>query len=217
MIVARGGARHDSCWRGRRPRSDRKRVDSRDGALPTAGRSPRSRRCRSQGRRTPVSRRRCQPAVEGLEIRLALSTSGPGGTMTTPTQIGKLPITPGPPGVGTDRGTLAELLAFSQAYLSRRGNPRYDPAFDLNHSGKITMDDAKLLLRSLPPVGSKIPLVVNVALASKDRARGHVPTNLGGVTHNKEPMIVGHTSPGALVFTGAGTLDARLGGPVLVA
>jgi hypothetical protein len=62
-----------------------------------------------------------------------------------------------------------------------------------------------------------MPLTLNVALAPKDRVRGPVPTNLGGVTHHKVPTIVGHTAPGALVFTGAGTVDVKLTDPVLVA
>jgi hypothetical protein len=141
--------------------------------------------------------------VEGLERRLELATTSP--------------IRPGPPGVGTGSGTLAVLEAFSASYSSTLGQPNYNPAFDLNHNGQIGQDDAKLLLRALPPVGLRAPLTISVTLAPQDKARGHVPTNLGGVTHSMDPLVLGHTSPGALVFTGAGTLDAKLRGPVLVA
>jgi hypothetical protein len=161
--------------------------------------------------------RRYRPALEGLETRLALSELAPGGASTSPAAVGNLPIIPGPPGAGTDQGTLAVLVSFSEAYLSHQGHPRYNPAFDLDHNGQIGQTDAKLLLRSLPPVGPKVPLTINVTLAPQDKARGHVPTNLGGVTHHRVPTVLGHTSPGALVFTGAGTIDAKLTGPVLVA
>jgi hypothetical protein len=164
-----------------------------------------------------MNRRRYWPTLEGLEMRLALSTMSAGGVTTDAAAVKKFPVIPGPPGAGTDQGTLAVLVAFSKAYLSTVGQPNYNPAFDLNHNGQIGQADAKILIRSLPPVAPKIPLVVNVALAPKDRARGHVPTNLGGVTHVKVPTIVGHTSPGALIFTGSGTIDARLTDPVLVA
>jgi hypothetical protein len=158
-----------------------------------------------------VNRRRYWPTVEGLEGRLALSSMSQAGA------VGENPIIPGPPGTGTDQGTLAELVAFSNAYLSRFRQPNYNPAFDFDHNGQIGQTDAKILLRQLPPVSPKIPLTLNVALAPQDRARGHVPTNLGGVTHKKTPKIVGHTTPGALVFTGTGTVDVKLKGPVLVA
>jgi hypothetical protein len=164
-----------------------------------------------------MNARRYRPALEGLETRLALSELAPGGASTSPSAVGNLPIIPGPPGAGTDQGTLAVLASFSEAYLSHQGHPRYNPAFDLNHNGQIGQTDAKLLLRSLPPVGPKVPLTINVTLAPQDKARGHVPTNLGGVTHHRVPTVLGHTSPGALVFTGAGTIDAKLTGPVLVA
>jgi hypothetical protein len=164
-----------------------------------------------------MDRRRCQPALEGLETRLALSAMTPGGVMTSATAVKKFPVIPGPPGAGTDQGTLAILVAFSKAYLSHAGQPNYNPAFDFTHNGRIGQADAKILLRSLPPVAPKVPLTLNVTLAPQDKARGHVPTNLGGVTHKKIPTILGHTSPGALVFTGAGTVDVKLTDPVLVA
>jgi hypothetical protein len=145
----------------------------------------------------PLNRRRSRPALERLETRQELA-------------VASLAATSG-------QNTLATLEAFSQAYLSRYGQPNYNPAFDLNHNGQIGQDDARLLIQSLPPLSPKIPLRLSVTLAPQDKARGHVPTNLGGVTHSQDPTVVGRTTPGALVFTGTGTLDAKLRGPVLVA
>jgi hypothetical protein len=109
------------------------------------------------------------------------------------------------------------LRAFTQHYPSRAGNASYDPAFDLNHNGRIGQDDGKLLLRQLGPVGPPRPLNVTVSLAPADQARGPVPQNSGGVTHNRKVTVVGHTTPGALVFTGTGTIDVKLHGPAYVA
>ena len=37
------------------------------------------------------------------------------------------------------------------------------------------------------------------------------------MTHSKTPTVLGHTSPGALIFTGTGTVDLKLRGPAYVA
>ena len=63
----------------------------------------------------------------------------------------------------------------------------------------------------------KIPIALDVTLAPEDKVRSHVPTNSGGVTYSKTPTVVGHTTPGALIFTGTGTLDLKLRGPAVVA
>jgi hypothetical protein len=156
------------------------------------------------------NQRRCQPILEGLEPRLTMSKASPTGIAT-------LPAAPGAPEAGGGQGTLAVLEAFSQAYLSRVGDPNYNPTLDLNHNGQIGQEDGRLLLHSLPPLSPKIPLTLGVTLSSKDKAKGHVPKNSGGVTHSKDPTVLGHTTPGALVFTGTGTLDLKLRGPVVVA
>jgi hypothetical protein len=154
---------------------------------------------------------RYRPGIERLEERLDMAARPSAGLAASL-------ITPGPPGVGTDTGTLAVLTAFSKTYLSRLGDPNYSYLFDLNHNGQIGQDDAKILLRALPPVAPNTHrLPINMNLAPEDKARGPVPTNLGGVTHSRNPMILGHTVPGALIFTGTGTLDWKLRGPVLVA
>ena len=37
------------------------------------------------------------------------------------------------------------------------------------------------------------------------------------MTHSRVPTVVGHTTPGALIFTGTGTIDVKLRGPAYVA
>jgi hypothetical protein len=139
------------------------------------------------------NRSRRSPVVEVLEERRALSA--------TPTST----------------VTLSLLNGFTHAYLSHVGQPNYNPAFDLNHNGQIGQTDGRLLLRALPPVSPKVPLKLTLSLAPQDRARGPLPHNSGGITHSKEPTVLGHTTPGALVFSGTGTFDLNLHGPAVVA
>ena len=51
-----------------------------------------------------------------------------------------------PPG-----GTLTVLNEFTRYYPSVAGDPKYNPAFDLNHNGQIGQTDGRILLHSLPP------------------------------------------------------------------
>jgi hypothetical protein len=139
--------------------------------------------------------RRRRLTLEGLELRLALSTT----TAAAATE------------------TIAQLQAFTQHYPSRVGNARYDPAFDLNHNGQIGQDDGKILLHRLAAVAPSMPLNITVSLAPRDQAHGPLPKNSGGVTHNRKVVVLGHTTPGALVFTGTGTIDVKLHGPAYVA
>jgi len=137
----------------------------------------------------PAFHRNYLPRFEGLESRAVLSTVD----------------------------TIAILHNFTSAYLSHVGQANFNPAFDLNHNGQIGQDDGRLLLKALPPVAAKTPIALSVALSPVDQAHGPTPKNSGGVTHNKTPTVLGHTSPGALIFTGTGTVDLKLRGPSYVA
>ncbi len=137
------------------------------------------------------NRSRCRPTLEALEGRLALSTAAPADT-------------------------LAVLTAFTKAYQSHPGEANYNPALDLNHNHQIAQSDGKLLLRSLPPLSPDVPLRLTVSLTPADTAHYHHPTNSGGVTFARTPTVIGHTTPGALIFTGTGTLDLKLRGPAYV-
>ena len=113
--------------------------------------------------------------------------------------------------------TLAVLNEFAAAYPSRAGQAKYNPAVDVNHNGIVGQDDGRLLLSALPPIGPKTPLILRVALAPGDVARGRHPVNSGGTTHDMNPTVIGQTTPGALIFTGTGTTDLLLKGPAAVA
>jgi hypothetical protein len=157
--------------------------------------------------------------LEVLEGRLALSATPMAATVIpTPTLGGGPPprdVTPIPP--APVNHTLVVLTELSDAYLSHAGDANYNPAFDLNHNGQIGQTDAKLVLRSLPPLSPKVPIKLYVSLAPQDQVGRHHPTNSGGVTFSQVPTVIGHTTPGALVFTGTGTLDLKIRGPVIVA
>ena len=161
-----------------------------------------------------TTQKRCLLGLELLEKRLPQSTMV-GLYPTTSSARHESPETAAhtiPPG-----NTLSILEGFVTAYPSVKGQPKYNPVYDLNHNGQIGQSDGRILLHSLPPLSPKIPITINVALAPADRVRGPVPTNLGGDTFSKNPVIVGHTTPGALIFTGTGTLDEKLRGPAFVA
>jgi hypothetical protein len=156
-----------------------------------------------------MPRKRARLSFDALEERLALSAawiSPPAPSAVAAAEAGV------PASV-----TIAVLDAFAKTYLSRVGDSNYNPVFDLNHNGQIGQTDAKLLLRALPAVSPKVPIAISLTLAPQDRPKGPVPKNSGGVTHSKTPTILGHTSPGALIFVGTGTTDLKLAGPVLVA
>jgi hypothetical protein len=161
-----------------------------------------------------TTRTRRRLTLEVLEERLALSATH-GLYHATPVpnvSKGSAVATTIPPG-----DTLTVLNEFTKYYPSVVGEPNYNPAFDLNHNGQIGQTDGRILLHSLPPLSPKIPLALNLILAPEDQVHGHVPTNLGGDTYSKDPTILGHTTPGALIFTGSGTVDMKLRGPAVVA
>ncbi|ODT98597.1 MAG: hypothetical protein ABS79_05610 [Planctomycetes bacterium SCN 63-9] len=153
--------------------------------------------------------RRHRPLFELLECKLALSNVTP--------LADSMSREPAQAVATRNQNTLQTLQAFTLSYPSTFGGPRYDPAFDLNQNGRVGQDDGRQLLRSLPALGRKRPITLTLSLAPRDRARGTVPNNSGGVTHSMEPTVIGHTSPGALIFTGSGTVDFKLKGPAAVA
>ncbi|MDR3633885.1 MAG: hypothetical protein P4L84_08775 [Isosphaeraceae bacterium] len=161
-----------------------------------------------------TTRLRCRLVLEVLEERLALSAAH-AASPTAPAQVESQRSAAAPNIPAGD--TLTVLNEFVQAYLSRVGQPNYNPALDLNHNGQIGQDDGRLLLHALPPLSRKVPLNLVVRIAPQDKARGSVPTNLGGVTYHMDPTVEGHTTPGALIFTGSGVTDLKLDGPAVVA
>ncbi|MGE5754485.1 MAG: hypothetical protein ACM35G_02030 [Planctomycetaceae bacterium] len=118
---------------------------------------------------------------------------------------------------GDHQVTLDDLKAFTQANLTTSHDALYNPAADANRNGFIGRGDGQFLVRNLRPLTPKIPLKVDLTLAPEDQVHGHVSSNSGGHTDHERPTILGHTTPGSLVFTDSGLGDYTFTGPALYA
>jgi hypothetical protein len=131
----------------------------------------------------PDPRNRIAPSVEGLETRLAMSAT----TIVAP--------------IANVAQGQAMLQAFTAAYLSNYGQPRYNPALDFNHNAFIGQPDANPILRGLAPFTPHIRQQVKLFFAPGDQVRGHHPSNSGGMTRQDTVTIIGKTTPNSIVFT----------------
>ena len=140
-------------------------------------------------------RRRLTPRFDRYEERLALSTAAASAVPTI------API----------------LSAFSDAYLSAVGSPKYNPIADANHNGIVAMGDAVPLLRTLARATPRAILRLTLTLAPGQQANTPHPANSGGVTRkNGVVTVIGHTVPNSLVFTDDKNNDFRFrGGSVI--
>ena len=148
-------------------------------------------------------RDRARPSVETLDARLVMSANpihAPlhgvaavvAGTTAVPGDIN------GDGAVNTN-----DLRAFAASYLSRRGDPNYNPAADTNHNGFVSQSDVRPILNALAAVTPRQPFRVEIALIPEDQVQGHHPANSGGVTRKFDLTIVGRTTPNSIVFTDA--------------
>ena len=115
---------------------------------------------------------------------------------------------------------LTDVEIFAKDYIhAKAGQTGYNPALDFNHNGQVGISDAKLLERNLQPLSPKKPLVVELKLAPGDQvpANGQLPSNSGGITYKQNTTILGHTTPGALVFADAGLGNYSFTGKVYAA
>lgn len=95
---------------------------------------------------------------------------------------------------------LADVQAFVLAFKSFAGDAFYKPSADADHNGFIGQGDARFLERNLTPLTPRMPLSIDLALAHGEEVR-RVSTHVsGGETRNPDIMIVGKTTPGAIVF-----------------
>ena len=69
----------------------------------------------------------------------------------------------------------------------------------------------------LAPPMPKVPLSIDLLLAPQDAARGPTPKNSGGKTHHREVTVLGHTTPGSIVFSDSGLGDYSFTGQALAA
>ncbi len=116
---------------------------------------------------------------------------------------------------GDGQVTLADLQAFPRYYLAKRGDPSYNPAADADHNGFIGHGDARLLLRNLTPLSPKVPISIQLSLAPGDQVKGPTTQNSGGVTNKEKVTILGHTTPGSIIFADSGNGDYTFTGEAL--
>ena len=149
---------------------------------------------------------RYRPTLDGLEARQVLSAAlaGAGEPRRVSSGRGGLwnghdaPFRPSPH--ADPQFTLDQLAAFSRAYLTTSHDALYNPAFDFNQNGFIGQGDGKVLLHQLPPISPKIPLKVRLTRGPRTMG-GHVSSNSGGHTSHRQVTILGHTTPGSLIFS----------------
>ena len=89
---------------------------------------------------------------------------------------------------GDGKVNLADLQAFAPSYMSRLGDPNYNPAADFNHNGVINLYDAKALLHNMTPLTPRLPLTARLTLAPQDQIHYSGPTVSGAATFQR----VGH-------------------------
>jgi hypothetical protein len=94
------------------------------------------------------------------------------------------------------------LLTPPKAPPATSKSPKYVLAADANRNGVVAMGDGRYLLRNEVTLTPKIPLTFdNVRLADGEEARGPTPANSGAKTYLQNVTVVGHTTPGSIIFT----------------
>jgi len=167
-------------------------------------------------------RRRLIPGLDRLEDRRVPSHSRPSFPHTPATAPAPVAVagTTGLPGDlnGDGHLTLADEQVFTAAFGSHVGQPKYNPAADLNHNGSVGQVDGRILQRLLAPLISRGPLHIDVRLAPGEQIRPPaLSANSGGETHLTDITIVGRTKPGALIYTDASRADFNFNGPAFAA
>lgn len=152
-------------------------------------------------------KRRMVPYIEALDARLVPSASTTAIPSLSPA---------GDVGDQVKGPQTAKILqSFVSAYLSRRGESRYNPEVDTNHNGFVGQGDARPILRTFASVTPRRPLRISLALAPGDQVRGPRPENSGGVTRRTDVTIIGRTTPNSLVFTDDVFGDFKFAGQAL--
>jgi hypothetical protein len=116
---------------------------------------------------------------------------------------------------GNGQVMLGDLNAFQKSFNTSFGSALYNPAVDANQNGFIGHGDGKLLVRNLTPLTPKVPLNIDLVLAPGDQAKGPNPKNSGGITNKHVVTILGHTTPGSIVFADSGLGDYKFNGAAI--
>jgi len=162
------------------------------------------------------------PFVPGVHnaVTLFITVTAPGPVTTVVTgaqgTTGAFQVAEYLPGDinGDGQVTITDLSAFAPHFQTTVGDPLYDPAADANLNGQIGSVDARFIERNMAPLTRKMPLFVSFRLAPGEQVR-HPSTNSGGVAVRQNVTIIGHTVPGALVFSDSADGDYTFTGPIL--
>jgi hypothetical protein len=109
---------------------------------------------------------------------------------------------------------LNDLETFQTSFNSRIGQPNYSVSADADQNGYVGHGDGKFIEKNLSPLTRKVPLQVDLNLASGEQiehlqAQGLSVSNSGGITRLHDVTVLGHTTPGSIVFVDNGLGDYR--------
>ena len=107
---------------------------------------------------------------------------------------------------GDGQVNLADEIAFANTYVTKPGQPGYNPAADYNQNGIINLYDALALERNIAPLTKRGPAWAAINLAPQDAAHYPGPKDSGGDTLKQDVTIDGYTTPGSIVL-----VDSTLG------
>ena len=153
-------------------------------------------------------RRRFRPSCDPLESRLAMSNAPAAASAEVSSgAVGDLN--------GDGQVEYADLRAMAKAYLTKVGDPRFNPADDLNHDGKVNQIDARILGKLLPKPAPGTRLTLALHLAPGQQFRHPGTYNSGAITRLGKVTILGKTIPGSLVFADSSQGLYKFDGPLL--
>lgn len=100
-----------------------------------------------------------------------------------------------------------DLESFVKAFTATSNDAFYKPSADANKNGFVGHGDARFLERNFTPSFSRaVPLDITFHLAPGEQVLHPPVHNSGGITHDANAIIMGHTLPGSIVFS-----DSSLG------
>lgn len=116
---------------------------------------------------------------------------------------------------GDGKVDLNDLRAFAPAYLTSVNDGFYNPSADSNRNGFVGQRDAVTLVHNETPLTPKIPLNVYLTLAPGEVAKNTGDHTSGAVTYAHDVTVLGHTTPGSIVFADSGLGNYTFTGPAL--
>jgi hypothetical protein len=118
---------------------------------------------------------------------------------------------------GDHRVDFGDLATFQHSFNTHAGNPDYSVSADANQNGYVGHDDGRFIERNLSPLTPQVPLNVDLSLAPGEQilsphSEGLAVSNSGGLTRQQDVIVIGHTTPGSIVFVDNGLGDYKFNG-----